>query len=609
MSSNDIIVIIGPDDNLRSTPFNVWMRGKTRPIPEMVNITVNGVRVPGVNMATDAAGETYFVPEDGIELDIMSSSDNPPPAPSPELQNLSFSHTTPPHFESPRTEPPHFMSQETFHRPEVSLKKVERNVEEPSVNNLGPAFSGMTVSHDDSDAPFKRQSPLVKLLSNPKIQTFSESLGSEHDQAIENEIKQKLEEELYYSQQYQHFDRTPQQQQHIDQNFAAFYGPTDHPAYPPQPNYTPTQQFNQSTYYNNQMDPLHTQQFYEHTDHPLYTPPQQQPTEQNTGFYTPTDHPTNPSHPPHYNKPLPPPPTEHPNHSNSTHNTSDGYTSSTKLKVFKSVIGKIKTTAEAAINYTYSTYNETLATPVITYPRSPLCDEAFKKRSKVPTSAQLKRFGLQEGENIVKFWTPYTNQIAISKIYLWNFHTKMIVSDIDGTITKTNTRGHILGSLGYEWNHSGVADLFSHLYKLGYKVVYLTARSYKVEGLTRKYLSGLNELPKGPVLFSPLDLFDSITSEMVTKNPEVEKINHLREILNPFPKGKVPFVAGFGNTKNDEFCYNTVGIPSSRIYLIDKNSEIVFTAEDAKLSKTSYLNILRDIELHFPPALLSKTLL
>lgn len=50
-----------------------------------------------------------------------------------------------------------------------------------------------------------------------------------------------------------------------------------------------------------------------------------------------------------YNKPLPPPPIA-------------STTESKKMRVFKSVVGKIKNTASAAINYTYTTYNTTVNT-------------------------------------------------------------------------------------------------------------------------------------------------------------------------------------------------------------------------------------------------------
>ena len=39
---------------------------------------------------------------------------------------------------------------------------------------------------------------------------------------------------------------------------------------------------------------------------------------------------------------------------------------------------------------------------------------------------------------------------------------KIVVSDIDGTITKSNLRGHVLPQLGLsEWKHNGIVKLFN----------------------------------------------------------------------------------------------------------------------------------------------------
>jgi phosphatidate phosphatase PAH1 len=43
---------------------------------------------------------------------------------------------------------------------------------------------------------------------------------------------------------------------------------------------------------------------------------------------------------------------------------------------------------------------------------------------------------LKEGPNDIKFTTSITKQVATAKIYLWPHDVRIIVSDIDGTITK-----------------------------------------------------------------------------------------------------------------------------------------------------------------------------
>ena len=43
------------------------------------------------------------------------------------------------------------------------------------------------------------------------------------------------------------------------------------------------------------------------------------------------------------------------------------------------------------------------------------------------------------------------------KIFLWNYNDKLIISDIDGTITKSDIAGQLLTN----YIHSGVTKLFA----------------------------------------------------------------------------------------------------------------------------------------------------
>ena len=63
-----------------------------------------------------------------------------------------------------------------------------------------------------------------------------------------------------------------------------------------------------------------------------------------------------------------------------------------------------------------------------------------------------------------------------ANIFLWNSNEKIIISDIDGTITKSDVRGQIAGFLGLEWNHEGVAYFYTKLYNNNYRFMYLTSR-------------------------------------------------------------------------------------------------------------------------------------
>lgn len=52
-------------------------------------------------------------------------------------------------------------------------------------------------------------------------------------------------------------------------------------------------------------------------------------------------------------------------------------------------------------------------------------------------------------------------------IWLWSWKERIVISDIDGTITRSDVFGQILPFLGKDWTHSGVTELYTALAKQG----------------------------------------------------------------------------------------------------------------------------------------------
>ncbi len=101
-------------------------------------------------------------------------------------------------------------------------------------------------------------------------------------------------------------------------------------------------------------------------------------------------------------------------------------------------------------------------------------------KSFFPSSSQLKALDLAQGQNEIRFvckTSPSGVQTLSSYIYLWHYTSKVIITDVDGTITKSDILGQVLPFFGKDWSHPGVAALFRNLYNNGYKIVYLTARA------------------------------------------------------------------------------------------------------------------------------------
>lgn len=129
-------------------------------------------------------------------------------------------------------------------------------------------------------------------------------------------------------------------------------------------------------------------------------------------------------------------------------------------------------------------------------------------RSLRPTSEQIAMMKLKPGANKVAFHvnTEFRGkQTVISTIYLWSSTAKVVISDIDGTITRSDMMGHVLPMLGKDWSHSGVAQLFSTIRAHGYHLVYLTSRPIGQAQTTRNFINNLKQgLLSSP--FSPSSL-------------------------------------------------------------------------------------------------------
>lgn len=188
----------------------------------------------------------------------------------------------------------------------------------------------------------------------------------------------------------------------------------------------------------------------------------------------------------------------------------------------------------------------------------------------------ITELNLNMGKHIIEF--KLNNYYSVnSNLYVFNYDDKIIVSDIDGTITKSDVRGHILNALGIDWTHDGVVDLFTHLASKGYKFIYLTARPLLMKDSTKNYVQGVNQdggnkLPLGPVILNTDSFFSSVYLEMIKRKPQEFKIACLTKLFKLF-KEKA-FKYGFGNKETDKITYQTLGVEDENIILVTKNSKM-----------------------------------
>lgn len=270
------------------------------------------------------------------------------------------------------------------------------------------------------------------------------------------------------------------------------------------------------------------------------------------------------------------------------------------------------------------------------------------------TSDQLKSLNLKKGANNITFsvTSSYSGvATCTARVFLWESKHHIVVSDIDGTITKSDALGHVFTMIGRDWTHLGVAKLYTDIARNGYRIMYLTSRAIGQADTTRDYLRGINQnnyrLPDGPVIMSPDRLIASLHREVILRKPEVFKMACLRDIARlfgadprhaqPQPGGSLPgvnaealkdaarkevgpspsmgsgstanassanptpFYAGFGNRITDALSYRSVNIPSSRIFTIDTNGEVKMELLELAGYKSSYIHMTDLVDQMFPP--------
>ncbi|KAF5783962.1 putative phosphatidate phosphatase [Helianthus annuus] len=239
--------------------------------------------------------------------------------------------------------------------------------------------------------------------------------------------------------------------------------------------------------------------------------------------------------------------------------------------------------------------------------KSPQSPQKQLVRTQNPTSEQISSLKLKDGQNMVSFVFS-TRVLGVQKvdahIYLWKWNARIVISDVDGTITKSDVLGQFMPLVGRDWSQSGVAQLFSAIKENGYQLLFLSARAIVQAYITRNFLINLKQdgkaLPNGPVVISPDGLFPSLYREVIRRAPHEFKIACLEDIRALFPADYNPFYAGFGNRDTDELSYRKIGIPKGKIFIINPKGEVAISHRiDMKgKSYTSLHTLVNDM---FPP--------
>jgi len=204
----------------------------------------------------------------------------------------------------------------------------------------------------------------------------------------------------------------------------------------------------------------------------------------------------------------------------------------------------------------------------------------------------LEELNLKPGENNARYVCPELNILFKFSVFFYSSTDKLVISDVDGTITQSDIKGHVLPKLGISAHHTGVVELFHKLDQRGYKIIYLTARPCAMDDGTKNYLfktlqeadppslpAGVYRLPPGPLLLSPTNFITGFITEVVTGRPDEMKtslITNLWEIFKEDVKSDIgeTIVASYGNKETDVKAYTNCGLPKERIYIVNTYGEL-----------------------------------
>jgi len=224
------------------------------------------------------------------------------------------------------------------------------------------------------------------------------------------------------------------------------------------------------------------------------------------------------------------------------------------------------------------------------------------------SSKQLAELNLKPGYNRGSYVAPSLEEEIEFNVFLYTDQDKLVLSDIDGTITESDIQGHVLPRFGITAEHDKVVELFDKIADRGYHLVYLTARSQSQEEETKEYLFEMLQnragysIPPGPVLFSPSTFISSLVTEVVDGNPYVQKTQTIADIWRSFntpDKSGImhTVMTAYGNKETDVTAYVDAGIDPHSIYIVNPQAELVNIGSG---EVSSYAHQAETIELLYP---------
>ncbi|KAL0478937.1 nuclear elongation and deformation protein [Acrasis kona] len=205
--------------------------------------------------------------------------------------------------------------------------------------------------------------------------------------------------------------------------------------------------------------------------------------------------------------------------------------------------------------------------------------ETYNYEHTMPPSVWSEQIRLELEQKEIVDVTFITQEETVStSLHIWSYTDNLVVSDIDGTITKSDIRGILCNIIGVDYTHDGIVSLFNNIHNKGYRIIYMTARSIDMFNATKQYIERINQnnsgMPAGPIITAPNTIINALCREVIIRRPETFKIAMLQCITSLFADHN-PIKYGFGNRITDDLSYIAAGVDRFCIFRIDSKSRVL----------------------------------
>ncbi|KRH92632.1 Protein involved in plasmid maintenance/nuclear protein involved in lipid metabolism, partial [Pseudoloma neurophilia] len=164
-------------------------------------------------------------------------------------------------------------------------------------------------------------------------------------------------------------------------------------------------------------------------------------------------------------------------------------------------------------------------------------DTKIYKKDILPNDEDIKILAkyFKPDRNEVVFKVSGIDHSSFTQLFNWSINDKIVISDIDGTITKSDVLGHIYDFMGKDWSHCGVAELFTKIQNQNYKFLYLSNRPVGMYDRTSKMIQNIQQngykMPDGPIILNPTGIFNSLVLEVrnVSYHYKIEALKQIRD--------------------------------------------------------------------------------